>query len=458
MEYEFDLVVIGGGSGGVRAARMAAESGARVALVEARELGGTCVNRGCVPKKLFVYGARHAHALHDAAAYGWTVDAPRFDWKTLVANKDREIARLNGIYRRLLGESGVELVHGFAKLADAHTVLVDGRSMSTERILLAVGGAPHAVAIPGHELAKTSDDLFHLEEFPRRIVIAGAGYIGIEFACIFRMLGAEVHVVQRSAEILSGFDDEMRAFLRDQLQVEGIHFHCGRTIERIEARDGDGICAHLDDGAVLSADVQAVATGRRPLTRGIGLEEVGVEMDARGVIPVDDEYRTNVPNIFALGDIIDRLPLTPMAIAEAIAFVSTQFLGRPQTIDYETVPTAIFSTPTFATVGLTEEQAWARGANVHVYCSTFRPMKDVLPDRAGRSRIKIIVDERDDRVLGVHVINEDAAEMVQAMAVAMRCGLTKKQLDTTIGIHPTVAEELVQMRQPVRTGVKKEHR
>ncbi len=410
-----------------------------------------------MPKKLFVYAARHAHSLHDARAYGWNVGDQSFDWKTLVANKDREIARLNGIYLRLLGESGVEMIRGFAKLADAHTVEVEGRTLTTERILLTVGGAPHMEDIPGKELAKTSDDLFHLEEFPKRIVIAGAGYIGIEFACIFRLLGAEVHVVQRSPEILSGFDDEMRAFLRDQLQIEGIHFHCGHTIERVEARD-EGVCAHLDDGRVIAADVQAVATGRRPLTRGIGLEEVGVEMDARGVIPVDDEYRTNVPNIFALGDIIDRLTLTPMAIAEAIAFVSTQFRNQPQTIDYETVPTAIFSTPTFATVGLTEEQAWSRGAHVHVYCSTFRPMKDVLPDRSGRSRIKVIVDERDDRVLGVHVINEDAAEIVQSVAVAMRCGLTKKQLDTTIGIHPTVAEEVVQMRQPVRTGVKKEER
>ncbi len=454
-EHDYDLLVIGAGSGGVRAARVAAKLGAKVAIVEKQELGGTCVNRGCVPKKLLVYAGRFAHEVEDMAGFGWTVPAkPTFDWATLIANKDAEIGRLNGIYGKLLADSGVDLVEGFATFTDPHTVEVRDeakgtRSVSAAKILVTTGSTPHVVDIPGRELGITSDEVFHLKELPKRIVVAGGGYIGLEMASIFRSLGSEVHVVHRRDHVLGGFDRQCTDFLLSQLRLGGMHVHLEHTIERITETAG-GLACELDDGTVLECDVSMAATGRRPNTGGLGLEAIGVDLAPSGGIVVDDDFRTTVPHVFALGDVIERMPLTPVAIAEAMVFVSAQFTDSPRQLDYENIPTTIFTTPELGTVGMSEEHAWERGHQVHCYCSEFRPMKNTLSGRHTRSLMKMIVDQANDRVLGVHVVGPDAGEIVQGFAVALRCGVTKGELDKTIGIHPTSAEELVQMREPVK--------
>lgn len=454
-EHDYDLLVIGAGSGGVRAARVAAKLGAKVAIVEKQELGGTCVNRGCVPKKLLVYAGRFRHEAEDMTGYGWSLPGkPSFDWATLIANKDREIARLNGIYGRLLDDSGVELVEGFATFTDPHTVEVRDeakgtRSVSADKILVTTGSLPYVVPIPGRELGITSDEVFHLKELPKRIVIAGGGYIGLEMGSIFRSLGSEVHVVHRNENVLGGFDRQCTDFLVSQLRLEGMHLYLGHTIEKISESD-DGIACELDDGTVLECDVPMAATGRRPNTGGLGLEDIGVDLASTGAILVDDDFRSSVPHIFALGDVIERMPLTPVAIAEAMAFVNTQFADRPQQLDYQHIPTSVFTTPEFGTVGISEEHAWERGHRVHCYTSEFRPMKNTLSGRHTKSLMKMLVDEDTDRVLGVHVVGPDAGEIVQGFAVALRCGVTKSELDKTIGIHPTSAEELVQLREPVK--------
>jgi len=454
-EYDYDLLVIGAGSGGVRAARVAAKLGAKVAVVEKQELGGTCVNRGCVPKKLLVYAGRFRHEAEDMKGFGWTLPGkPTFDWGTLIANKDREIERLNGIYGKLLNDSGVELLEGFASFSDPHTVEVRDeqkgkRSVTAAKVLVTTGSTPNVVPIPGRELGITSDEVFHLKELPKRIVIAGGGYIGLEMGSIFRNLGSEVHIVHRRDHVLVGFDRECTSFLASQLRLGGMHLHLGHTIEKLTETEG-GIACELDDGTVLECDLPMAATGRTPNTGGLGLEKAGVDLASSGAILVDDDFRTNVPHIFALGDVIERMPLTPVAIAEAMAFVSTQFADRPQQLDYRQIPTTVFTTPEFGTVGMSEEHAWERGHQVHCYCSEFRPMKTTLSGRHTRSLMKMIVDESDDRVLGIHVVGPDAGEIVQGFAVALRCGVTKQELDQTIGIHPTSAEELVQLREPVK--------
>jgi glutathione reductase (NADPH) len=445
--FDYDLFVIGGGSGGVRAARTSAGLGARVALAEADRLGGTCVNAGCIPKKLLAYASHYRDDFEDAAGYGWTVTPPSFHWRTLVENVFREVGRLNGVYEGLLSRAGVEILRARAELVDLHTIAVAGRKITAETILVATGAQPHVPDVPGRELTITSDGAFALDELPARVVVVGAGYIGVEFASIFRGLGAEVHLVHKDAQILNAFDDDVRTFLCSELRRHGIHVHLGRRVERFERRD-DGAVARLDDGSELVADVHLIATGRWPNARGFGLEEIGVELGDRGGIVVDDMLRTTVPNVYALGDVIDRLALTPVALAEAMAFAHGLYGEGPRALDYACVPTAVFSNPNVSTVGLTEQEAWRQREEVTIYRSEFRSLKYTVSGRSDRSLMKIVVCRRTDRVLGFHMVGPDAGEVMQGLAVCLKLGLTKAQLDSTIGIHPTAAEEFVTMREP----------
>lgn len=445
VSYDFDLFVVGGGSGGVRAARMSAGFGARVGLCEDTYYGGTCVNVGCVPKKLFVYGAHYRDDFEDARAYGWQLEEPRFDWQTLRRAKDKEIERLNGVYRRLLENAGVRLFDGRGVLVDHHTVDVGGRRVTAEHILFAVGGRPILPDIPGKELAVTSDHMFYLEELPRRAVVVGGGYIALEFAGVLHGLGVETHLVHRGDRLLRGFDDEVRRFAAREIDKRGVRLHLETEVQALE-RAGEGIRCHLTRGE-LEVDLVLFAIGRSPRTEGIGLEENGVALDRRGGIIVDDAFRSSVPNILAVGDVIHRLQLTPVALAEGMAVARQLFGGEERPVDYAHVPTAVFSQPPIATVGYTEEQARAE-YDVVIYKSEFRPLKHTVTGRDEKTFMKLVVDRETDRVLGVHIVGADAAEMLQGFAVALKCGATKAQLDATIGIHPTAAEELVTMRTP----------
>ena len=445
-EHDYDLLVLGAGSGGVRAARMSATHGARVAVFEAGPLGGTCVNVGCVPKKLFATGAHFSDAAEDAKAYGWDLEVKGVDWPTLLRNKDAEIARLNGVYERLLDNAGVEIVHGFARVVDPHTVEVDGKRYTSRYILVATGGWPTIPDVPGKELGITSNEAFHLERLPKRAVIVGGGYIACEFASIFHGYGSEVTVVHRGQQVLRGFDDDVRAFIGDQLRERGITLHLNCTVDSV-AKDGEALKVTLADGTVLGADCLMFATGRAPRTQDLGLEAAGVKLDAHGAIVVDDRFQTSVPSIYALGDVTDRVKLTPVAIAEAMVLSANLFAGADRRLTYADIPTAVFSHPQIGTVGLTEEEARRLGP-VKIFKSVFRPLKHTLTGRSEKTLMKLVVDRDTDRVLGCHVAGDDAAEMVQGFAVAITCGATKAQLDATIGIHPTSAEELVTMRTP----------
>jgi glutathione reductase (NADPH) len=447
VSYDFDLFVIGGGSGGVRAARMSASYGGRVGLCEDTYFGGTCVNAGCVPKKLLVYGAHFHEDFEDAEAYGWTVGERRFDWQMLRAAKDKEIGRLNGVYRRLLDNAGVTVLEGRGVLLDHHTIEVAGKRVTAENILIAVGGRPLVPAIPGAELGVTSDHMFHLEELPRRAVVIGGGYIGLEFAGVLRGLGAEVTIVHRGDKLLRGFDEDVRDFVGKELTKKGIDVRLDAALARM-ARTDTGLTCHLESGHVLEGDLVLFATGRVPRTQGIGLEEIGVELDRRGGVVVDEYFRSSVPNIYAVGDVIHRVQLTPVALAEGTAVARALFLGEERPVSYENIATAVFSQPPVATVGLTEEQARV-DYEVLVFKSEFTPLKHTLTGRDERTLMKMIVDKQSDRVLGVHIVGADAAEMCQGFAVALTCRATKAQLDATVGIHPTSAEELVTMRTPV---------
>ncbi|MEZ4252546.1 MAG: glutathione-disulfide reductase [Polyangiales bacterium] len=442
--------MIGGGSGGVRAARIAASFGAKVALVESGRLGGTCVNVGCVPKKLMVYGASFAERFHEARGFGWTFDsAPRFDWATLVDAREKDIRRLNGIYEKLLLDAGVTIVDGFGVFEEARVIRVGERRLRGEHVLIATGGRSRIPPIPGAELGGSSDDFFALRELPKRVVVAGGGYIGVELASVFRALGSEVHVVHRNPELLNAFDHDVRRFFAEQLELHGVTLHLGHTIERLD-RDGSSVVATLDDGTKLPADLQLAAVGRVPNTAKLGLSEVGVQTGPDGAVLVDDTFATSQKNVWALGDCIGRVQLTPVALAEGMALARRLFGGQPDaSVDYDLVPTAVFATPEVATVGLTEEAAWHRGERPKIFRSTFRPMKHTLSGLPYRMMMKLVVCEVTDRVLGVHVVGPDAGEIVQGFAVALRAGATKAQLDATIGIHPTAAEELVTMRTPV---------
>jgi glutathione reductase (NADPH) len=446
--YDFDLFTIGAGSGGVAGSRRAASYGARVGIAEESRVGGTCVIRGCVPKKLLVYGAHFADDFADAAGYGWTVPTPTFDWPTLIANKDREIDRLNGIYLKLLADSGVKLFEGRAKLLDAHTLAIGEHRVTAERILIASGGHPVVPTLPGIEHAISSNEALHLPELPRRIVIVGGGYIAVEFAGVFQTLGAAVTLVIRGDELLTGFDDDLRTGLGHELRQRGIDIRARTQITRID-KHAAGFDLHTQLGQVISTDLVMYATGRRPNTRGIGLEALGVTMNEVGAVAVDEWSKTNVPGIYAVGDATDRLNLTPVAIAESRALAETLFNNNPMTFDPTGVPTAVFSMPTIGTVGLSETQARRQFPAIDIYRARFRPMKHTLSGREERTMMKLVVDRATDRVLGCHMLGADAPEIIQGLAVALKCGATKRQFDQTVGIHPTAAEEFVTMRDKV---------
>jgi len=446
--YDFDLFVIGAGSGGVRASRMAAGFGARVAVAESSRLGGTCVNLGCVPKKLMVYASTFSAVSEDARGFGWTVPQPTFDWTTLIANMDREIARLNGIYLELLEGAGVRVMEGHARLRDRHTVEVDGTVVTADRILIATGGRPFKSEIPGNELSITSDEIFHLDRQPKRIVIAGGGYIAVEFAGILNGMGSEVTLVYRGPLFLRGFDDDVRSTLADEMRKRGIDLRFETLIDRIE-RTENGLVATTNHGDVIETDQILSAMGRLPNTAGLGLEEIGVELSDRGAVVVNEQLESSVPGVYALGDCIDRIALTPVALAEGKALAETLFNDNPTVVDYTDVPSAVFSQPPISTVGLTEAQAREQGFDVIVYRSTFRPMVHTLSGRDERTMMKLVVDKPSDRVLGVHMVGADAGEIIQGIAIALKAGATKATFDSTIGIHPTAAEEFVTMRTPV---------
>ncbi len=429
---------------------MCAGLGARVAVAEERYLGGTCVNVGCIPKKLLVYASHFREEREQAIrGYGWSVGEATADWATLIANKDREIARLNGIYGDLLDAAGVTRIEGTARVRGPHEVEVGDRVIRAEHILIASGGWPSVPDIPGIEHAITSNEAFHLEKLPRRSVVVGGGYIAVEFAGILHGLGSEVTQLYRGPLFLRGFDDEVRSHLADELRKQRLDLRFETNVEAILKRE-DGLRLELTDGTHLDTDVVLFATGRHPKTAGLGLAEVGVETDASGAIQVDAYSRTNVPSIWAIGDVTNRLNLTPVAIHEGMCLAKTLFGGEPTAPDHRDVATAVFSQPPIGTVGLTEQEAAARFPRLDVYTSTFRALKDTLTGSDAKSLMKLLVDPESDRVVGLHVVGPDAGEMVQGFAVAVKCGATKAQFDATIGIHPTAAEELVTMREPSR--------
>jgi glutathione reductase (NADPH) len=450
MTYDFDLFVIGAGSGGVRAARFAAGYGARVAVAESRYLGGTCVNVGCVPKKLLVYGAHFAEDFEQAQGFGWSLGEAGFDWPTLIANKNREIERLNGVYRNLLVNSGVTLLEGHARLLDEHSVELDGQRYSAKHILIATGGWPFIPEFPGSEHAITSNEAFFLKQLPKRVLVVGGGYIAVEFASIFHGLGAETSLLYRRELFLRGFDGAVRQHLREELTKRGVDLQFNSDIERIDKQADGSLQATLQDGRVMHADCIFYATGRRPMLDNLGLENTSVELDDDGSIRVDEHYRTTSPSILAIGDVIGRVQLTPVALAEGMAVARQLF--KPEEyrgVDYQTIPTAVFSLPNIGTVGLSEEQAKAAGHSVEVYESRFRPMKLTLTECQERTLMKLVVDADSDRVLGCHLVGPDAGEIIQGLAVALKAGATKQTFDDTIGVHPTAAEEFVTMRTPV---------
>ncbi len=462
--FNFDLFVIGGGSGGVRTARMTAQRGVRVALAEALGtdgLGGTCVNVGCIPKKLYSYAAHYAEAFEESQGYGWESPAPTFNWATLKANRTKEIARLNGVYANLLSGSGVTVINGFAQLQDAHTVRVatlnaDGspghQTLTAERILIATGGTPHVPHFQGHEHVITSNEVFDLEPFPKRLLVVGGGYIACEFASIFNGLGAQVTQLYRGEQILRGFDDEVRHFLAGEMRKHGVDLRLNAGVVCIQ-READGLHVLLEDGNRLVVDAALYATGRVPNVAGLGLEAVGVAQGPQGAIVVDEHHRTNVPGIYAIGDVTARMQLTPVALGEAMKLVDHLYgppAGRPaRSMSYDLVPTAVFTHPNVGTVGLTEAEARERFGHVTVFRSEFRALKHTLSGSQERTLMKLVVDTASDRVVGLHMVGADAGEIVQGFAVAMKAGATKAVFDSTIGIHPTAAEEFVTMREPV---------
>ena len=443
---EVDLFVIGAGSGGVRAARIAAGHGAKVMLAEEFRIGGTCVIRGCVPKKLYVYASRYAHEFRDAAGFGWSLDAPRFDWQALVAAKEKEITRLEGLYEKGQNGAGVTVVRSRAVLEDAHTVrlLADGRLVKARHILIATGARPFLPHIPGIEHAITSNEAFDLAEFPKRVVVVGGGYIAVEFAGIFSGLGAEVTLVHRGDNVLRGFDEDLRNAVKRGLEAQGVRVVLGANVAQIGK--GEALSVHLDTGEVLSADQALFALGRVPNVDGLGLDRAGVALNHHRAIAVDAASRTSVPHIYAVGDVTNRVNLTPVAIREGHAFADTVFGGKPWTVDHAGIATAVFSNPELGTVGLTEAQARAAHRIVDIYRTDFRPMKATLSGSADRVLMKIVVDGETDRVLGVHIAGEGAGEMAQLLGIAVRMGATKADFDATVAVHPTAAEELVTLR------------
>ena len=444
-DFDYDLITIGAGSGGVRASRVSAQMGARVAVVEESRVGGTCVIRGCVPKKLLVYAGHFGDDMEDAAGYGWTVPEPTFDWPTLIGAKDKEIERLNGIYKRILSENKVDLLEGRGVLIDRHTVAVGDKTYTAANILIATGGWPSMPDVPGIEHVISSNEALDLKQLPNKIVIVGAGYIAVEFAGIFNALGVEVTMVLRADTVLRGFDEDLRVTLAAEMEKRGICLQTESVVRSIEPQ-GDGYSIRLAGGDIIETDLVMYATGRRPKTDGIGLEEVDVEMTDKGVIVVDEYSRTSVDNIWAVGDVTDRANLTPVAIAEGMALANTLFNDKPTAVDHSNIPTAVFSSPPLGTVGLTEDEARAEYDEVDVYVSRFKPMKFMLSGRDEQTFMKLIVDCQTDRVVGCHMMGLDAPEIAQGLGVALKCGATKAQFDATVGIHPSAAEEFVTMR------------
>jgi len=448
-DYDFDLFVIGGGSGGVRAGRMAAALGKRVAVAEERYMGGTCVNVGCVPKKLFSYAAHYAEEFEDAAGFGWNVGPRTFDWATLVANKNKEIERLNGIYQRLLDNAGATVFHGHASLVDAHTVEVGDTQYSAERILVATGGWPFVPEFPGSEHAISSNEVFFLERLPERVLVVGGGYIAVEFAGIFNGLGCATTQAYRGPLFLRGFDDDARAFLADEMRKKGVDLRFDCDVASIEQR-GDAFHVTFQSGATLDCDLVMYATGRKPLVDGLGLEALGIETNWAGAIVVDDNYRTNLDSVYAIGDVTDRVNLTPVALAEGMALVWHLYRDHERPVDYDYIPSAVFSQPNLATVGYTESEAREHFGELVIYRSSFTPLKHTLSGNDEKTLMKLVVDKASDRVVGAHMVGPDAGETIQGLAIAMKAGATKALFDSTIGIHPTSAEEWVTMREPVR--------
>lgn len=447
---DYDLFLIGAGSGGVRAARMAAQRGVRVAVAEAAALGGTCVNAGCIPKKLYSYAAGYAESFHESAGYGWRGPAPTLDWEALKQARARELLRLNGIYGQLLASSGVTVIEGWARLDGPNAVVVGERRYTARHIVVATGGMPFVPDIPGRELVVTSERMFDLPELPRRLAVVGAGYIACEFASIFRGLGVAVTLMHRGNQLLGGFDVDVRRHVAEEMARTGIDIKLNRNVEAV-IRNGDGsLCLASDRGAVCEADVVLYATGRVPNVGDLGLESAGVALTAKGAIAVDATYRSNVPSIHAIGDVSSAKQLTPVALAEAMALVDHLFGDGTRTVDYANIPTAVFTHPNIGTVGLTEDEARASLGEdgVTIYRSDFKPLRHTLSGSPERTLVKLVVDRRTDRVVGLHMVGPDAGEVVQGFAVALRAGATKALFDSTIGIHPTIAEEFVTLRTP----------
>lgn len=446
-DIDYDLFVIGAGSGGVRAARMAAGFGARVAIAEDRYMGGTCVNVGCVPKKLYVYASEFGKAFTDAREFGWQSGERQFEWATLRDNKKAEISRLNKIYDNLLSGVDAEVIEGRASIVDANTVAVGDQHFTAKKILIATGGWPYIPEFPGSELAVSSNEIFDLDHFPERIAIVGGGYIAVEFAGIFNGLGARVTQLYRGPLFLRGFDADIRAHAAQEIRKSGVDLRFETNVESIE-KTPEGLQLTLSDGDTLSVDAVLYATGRKPNLQGLGLENVNVALTDSGSIAVDAQFQTSEPSIYALGDCTDTMELTPVALAEGMSFARRQFGDRPTSVEYDFIPTAVFCQPNIGTVGFTEDEAIAEFGNITLYKSSFRPMKHTISGRDEKTFMKLIVDAASDRVVGVHMMGPDAGEIIQGIAIAMKAGATKATFDNTIGIHPTAAEEFVTMREP----------
>ncbi|MEM9973507.1 MAG: glutathione-disulfide reductase [Pseudomonadota bacterium] len=452
MAFDYDLFVIGGGSGGVRAARIAAsEGGAKVGLAEESRMGGTCVIRGCVPKKLMVFASGYRETIADAAAYGWEASAGAFDWGRFTGRLHEELGRLEGIYRQNLEKAGVEIHDCRATIADPHTIaLADGKTVTAKHILIAVGGHPVFPDERARELGISSNEIFDLEERPERLMIIGGGYIACEFAGIFTGLGTQVTQLYRGAQILRGFDDEARGLIAEGMRDHGVDLHLGTTIVEMEKR-ASGIWVKASNGHECTVDKVLFATGRDPNTDGLGLEEAGVKLGRRGEVIVDDYSQSNIPSIYAVGDVTDRIALTPVAIREGHAFADTVFGGNKRAMDHDLVASAVFTQPEYGTVGMTEEEA-RESRRIDVYCTSFRPMRTAFIGRPDRVLFKLVVDQESRKVLGCHIVADGAGELIQLAAVAVKMGATKEDFDRTVAVHPTISEELVTMRSPIRTA------
>ena len=446
--YDFDLFVIGAGSGGVRAARMSAGLGAHVAIAEDRYLGGTCVNVGCVPKKLFVYASHFTEDFENAKGFGWDIGATEFDWSKLIKNKNAEIKRLNGVYKKILDNSGAETIHGRATVVDEHTVKINDAHITAERILIATGGWPSIPDIPGKEHIISSNEAFFLDSLPEKIIIVGGGYIAVEFAGIFHGLGVDTTLLYRGPLFLRGFDQDIREALASEMIKKGINIKFESNISEIEKKENKFI-ATLEDGEQIEAGQIMYATGRKPMSENLGLENAGIETDKNKAIKVNEEYQTNVPSIYAIGDVTNRVNLTPVALAEGMVLAKRFFGNENNNVDYSNIPTCVFSQPNIGTVGLTEEEARKQYDDIDIYKSSFKPMKLSLSDSDEKTFMKLIVDKKSDLVVGVHMLGPDAGEIIQGIGIAIKAGATKKVFDSTIGIHPTAAEEFVTMRDPV---------